>query len=439
MRRVIIFGAVLAAFFILSISACARKGNEGAKAVVPLKTAVPAGSHAGTSKAAMDYFGAANEAENRKDLVSAEKLMKKALELDPDNENFHFALGHIYDGQYRLEEAAEQFKEGFRINPDSAQSHEAFGMILFEQGKLAQSEEEMKKVLKINPGYARAYETLGNLALKQGREKEAEEYFLRAIKCDPDLVDPYIRLGTLYGSRREFKKGMNSLRKGLEANKRQINKGLSSAGGEEGHIRIVMAHLYFESGEIKKAYDEYRKALEVTPNLIGAFTGLAETSYKLGKPGEALAWLQRAQRLYPQEKRPYILEAEISMDGSRPKKAIEILEKLRKTQPEKSDLVTDSDLMRILADAYLKVGEVDKSEPLYLEALKIRPDYLQARYGLARIFARKGDLKDSMKELEKAATEERSFLKDAQEEKDFAKVRSMPEFKKLVKKIENED
>ncbi|MCD6309183.1 MAG: tetratricopeptide repeat protein, partial [Candidatus Eremiobacteraeota bacterium] len=191
-------------------------------------------------KEAENYFRMANIAQAERNHKKAEKLLKKAIELAPDIEKYHFALGHVYDEQCKLDEAAEEFLAGLEIDPESVRSREAFGMILFEQDKLDLAEEEMKKAIEIDPGYARAYETLGNIALKKGEKKKAETYLLKAIKCDPDLVDAYIRLGTLYIDRRDFSRGKSILDKALAVNERLIKKGDVGGHGEESYIRVVM-------------------------------------------------------------------------------------------------------------------------------------------------------------------------------------------------------
>lgn len=387
---------------------------------------------------ALSYFEAANDAQSRRDLISAEKLIKKAIEINPENEDYHFALGHIYDEQYKLNEAASEFRTAIKINPDSARSHEAFGMILFEQDKSTEAEEEMNKVLKIDPEYARAYETLGNLAIKKGNDLAAEKYLQKAILHDPDLVDAYIRLGTLYVNRKDFSKGKTILEKALIANERLLKKGTAGGHGEESHIRIVLGQLYFEKGEAQKAYNEFRKALDITPDLIGAFTGLAETSYKLGRPGESLAWIKRAKNLHSFEKRPYLLETRIYLDNNRPQRALEALEKIKKIHPEQSDQTTELEMATLSGETYLALNKNKDAEKFFTEALSIDPESGNAHYGLARILARKNKLKESISELKYAIEEEESYLEKTGKEKDFQKLRGAEEFKKLMKEMKRE-
>jgi len=99
-----------------------------------------------------------------------EKLLKKALELDPGCVGAHFNFGVLY------------------TEPD---------LLLEDQDKIDLAEEHYKKALELDPKNMKAHYNLGLLYACTKRVEEAQEEYAKVLEIDPDNVDKYDMLDSL--------------------------------------------------------------------------------------------------------------------------------------------------------------------------------------------------------------------------------------------------
>lgn len=128
---------------------------------------------------------------------------QKALQLDPDNKEAHYGLGHILIYQGKLPQAEAEFREALRIDPDYSEAHTYLGQIMANQGRWPEAIEEYRKALS-NPLYptpdlARFH--LGKALAHQGDLQGAMEALEDAASVEPAHVPPAalnLELGRVY-------------------------------------------------------------------------------------------------------------------------------------------------------------------------------------------------------------------------------------------------
>ncbi len=128
---------------------------------------------------------------------------QKSLQLDPDNKEAHYGLGHILAYQGKLPQAEVEFREALRIDPDYSEAHTYLGQIMASQGRWPEAIEEYRKALS-NPLYptpdlARFH--LGKALAQQGDLQGAMEAFEDAASVEPAHVPPAalnLELGRVY-------------------------------------------------------------------------------------------------------------------------------------------------------------------------------------------------------------------------------------------------
>ena len=123
--------------------------------------------------------------------------LKEAIQLDPENAQFHNTLGLVYlnlgrpiDGQAEIQAAIDLDKN----NPDY---HHNLGIAFAQQGKFDDAIVAYKKALSF-PTYTTpevAYYNMGEAYIRLRKAQEAVESFRAAIQLEPIMVAGYYGLG----------------------------------------------------------------------------------------------------------------------------------------------------------------------------------------------------------------------------------------------------
>jgi Tfp pilus assembly protein PilF len=125
--------------------------------------------------------------------------LREAVRLDPDNANYHNALGVILTDLRRPEEAEGEFRKAIGLDPGYAEAHHNLGLSLAEQGRYDLAIGAYQKALSL-PVYATpevGYYNLGRAYAQVNRAREAEDSLRTAIRLDPKLVPAYYQLGVV--------------------------------------------------------------------------------------------------------------------------------------------------------------------------------------------------------------------------------------------------
>lgn len=149
------------------------------------------------------YIDLANYYRSTKQYDKAERMSKKAIELNPKNDMPYLQLGNYYRYTKRFDEAIIVIGKAMEINPNNDWPYVQMGNIYKDQGKPDDAIPMFKKAIELNPKRNWGYKELGRVYLGQNKPDEAEKMFLRAIDIDPKPEEPdnaYIDLANLYTS-----------------------------------------------------------------------------------------------------------------------------------------------------------------------------------------------------------------------------------------------
>jgi Flp pilus assembly protein TadD len=97
----------------------------------------------------------------------AEKHIKAALELDPDNAYSLFVMGRLRLMQGKNDEALEALSRAADINPEDAEIQNNLGVALSEKGLRVPAEAALRKAVQIDPGCADAHANLAFVYITQ--------------------------------------------------------------------------------------------------------------------------------------------------------------------------------------------------------------------------------------------------------------------------------
>lgn len=182
-----------------------------------------------------------------KNYEKAELLIKKALNLNPDNEGLLFNLGSLHATKREFKQAIEYFSRVVTLNPlnfnarlylekakqeyeqqknlaKQLEANSPFyekGKKLMEQKKFKEAIIEFEKELKQNTLSARAYFHIGLCYSILNQLDDAITYYEKTLQIQPENTSTLNNIGLCYLMKNEKEKAKIYLKKSLEIDKNQ--------------------------------------------------------------------------------------------------------------------------------------------------------------------------------------------------------------------------
>jgi len=233
------------------------------------------------------YSGTA--AEKQKLYEDAEVDVEKALAIDPNLAEGHFARGLILWTPYKRfphEQAIQSYRRAIELNPNFDEAHHQLGFIYLHIGLLDKAQQEIEKALAINPGNTLARYRLGVINMCRAKYEEAFQIF----NSTPRDMNP--SLLAFYTSNALFRLGRN------EEASEIIEKFFKDYPKDEGGaVTSVKAMMLAKAGKKREAEATIQHAIEIGRG----YAHFHHTSYNIAsayalmnQPEQAMKWLQVA-------------------------------------------------------------------------------------------------------------------------------------------------
>ena len=233
------------------------------------------------------YF--APEAEKHQLNEDAAVAVEKALALDPNLAEAHFARGLIlwtHENRFQHEQAIQAYRRALQLDPNLDEAHLQLGVVYFHIGLLDKGQSELENALAINPGNALARSRLGVISLYRGKYEDAYRIFNGTpLKSNPSLWAYQTGTALFRLDRIEEANGL-------------IDKFLKDYPKDEGGVvTSVKAMMLAKAGKTREAEDAIQRAIEIGTG-FGHFHHTAyniASAYALMNQTEpAVKWLQVA-------------------------------------------------------------------------------------------------------------------------------------------------
>ncbi|MFA5119274.1 MAG: tetratricopeptide repeat protein [Candidatus Omnitrophota bacterium] len=236
---------------------------------------------------AQDYILEAQPQNVSAEVVLSENAFKKALELNPQDDNAYAELGAVYQIHKKYPESEMSFRKALEINPRNDEAHTGLGFIYQLHGKLLESEMSFKKALEINPENSKAYLGLGLIYEFFAQYPESERSFRKALEINPQNDKAYTGLGIIYQIQGKFLESERSFKKALEINP------------QNDKVYTGLGIIYQIQGKFLESKGSFEKALEINPRNDSAYAGLGAIYYVQGKLPESEEALNKALEVNP--------------------------------------------------------------------------------------------------------------------------------------------
>ena len=272
-------------------------------------------------------------------LDDAFRAHERAVQISPGSSTAHNNLGGDAHALGRFEEALSHYDTALRLDPRSADALRNRGATLLQLGRLDEAASSIEASLRIEPDSAEAHHSLGTVLLRARRPADAIAQFNEALRLDPAHAE-----------------ARNNLGMALEM-----------------------------SGRLPEAAAQYAEAARVRPSAI-TLDNLGYALLRMGRRDEARSRFEQAVRLQPDYAPARISLGTLLLDAGRVEEALQQY----RVAVEHSQGNTAAEAHNGMGVALASTGALDPAIGHFREAIRLRPDYEEARRNLERATAQRG-------------------------------------------------
>ena len=192
---------------------------------------------------AASLYELANIYVSKGELISAKLLLEKAIQINPDNKWYKILLAQIYQNNKQFEKASEIYTELIKLGPDNVDYYYLNALLLTSAKKYNEAIKaynELEKKIGYNEQIALARQNLYRAA---GMNKEAYAEIQRLIDRSPDVPEYYGVMADMYKEDGNMKKALEYYNKVLEIDP------------NNGFVHFSLATFYLQNKEVEKGYE----------------------------------------------------------------------------------------------------------------------------------------------------------------------------------------
>jgi serine/threonine protein kinase/Tfp pilus assembly protein PilF len=229
----------------------------------------------------------ASDAERKKSYEDAEVAVDKALAIDPNLAEGHFARGLMLWTPYKRfphAQAIQSYRRAIELNPNFDEAHHQLGFVYLHIGMLDKGQQEIEKALAINPSNTLARYRLGVIDMCRAKYAEAFQIFNSTpLEQNPELL-------AFYTSNALFRLGRDEEASALI--ERYFKDHSTDKGGMVTSVKAVMLA---KAGKNSEAEATIQHAIEIGrgyAHFHHTYYNIASAYALMKEPEQAVKWLQ---------------------------------------------------------------------------------------------------------------------------------------------------
>jgi tetratricopeptide (TPR) repeat protein/GT2 family glycosyltransferase len=353
---------------------------------------------------------------------------KKALALQPNLPEVYRNLASVFTQVGKEEEAADCWYETLRLKPNWATEAQYLELakLLSDRGKFDRAISCYRQAISLKPDLLEAYHLLGDILIQQGKEEEEILLYQQALARNIADWQVYYRLGEVYLTQKKWGEAVERYQKATElkadfwriwhrlgdalSNLQQweeaivaysqaikLNNNFSSSYNNLGVILLKLRRW-------QEAANSFRQAIELKPDFAWSYYNLGEALVALGQWDAAISAYRSALNLKPdlpevEQKLNIALRAR---DNSKDALAMAHNSSVDPHSYHKALGIKPNDpgLYVRLANTMTHQSRLNKAIGLYKMALRLQPDYTEAKIQLKLVTERKKRLYKAFQQVQ---------------------------------------
>ena len=221
------------------------------------------------------------------DFNLAIKLIKKSIDLDPNDPIKYLNLAKIFERTSRPKDSLISLESSLKLNQQIPETWFCLGNTLRVLEKHSDAILAYKNALTLNPYHAGAAGNLGALLLANFELDEAINFLSRAQTIDPNAPANYINLGHAWRDKGDTKKAIQAYETALKIDPNHVDTLIELAG----QFKAAGAH--------SDSINTYQKAVAIDPTNANAVAGLGWSFLENNLKKEAIEYYSHSLQTRP--------------------------------------------------------------------------------------------------------------------------------------------
>lgn len=414
----------------LSSARAAMSKSDGKAAMVHIKAALQLNARSPEARLMLgQLLLEAGRAE------SAEVELRKALEFKPDLASARPALARSMVFQKKYQKVLDEF-EKFESTDPGAKADVLVSLAKSRAGlgQFDVARQLVSQALVLQPNYIPAMLTGARLAAIDGGLEAGLKLIDSSLQAEPKNAEAWLlRADFLLYGRRDLVEAEKAYRKVLEllpqsdsavyltassaiismalqrgdtATAKQQFAPMQRSAATHPQTRFLEAQISAADGNFVRARELLGHVIKIAPDDVRVLLFLGIVEFQLNAPVQAQRHLGKAVSIAPALTLPRQWLARTYLRNGQSDKAKEALAPLLSAKP------VDAVTLSIAADANIAAGDFGAAEQLYVAAMKINPNDVNAKSALALLQLARGQSEAAFAELGKVAQTDTSTIAD---------------------------
>ncbi|MEI6127484.1 MAG: tetratricopeptide repeat protein [Pseudomonadota bacterium] len=323
-----------------------------------------------------DWISRADAVEDKK--IQAE-CYKKANILNPDSDESHIALGRLYESEKNTKLAIAEYESAVRIKPQNISAVKSLLALYKKAGSSDKALETYEKLAKVDPGASDDYYyQAGLIAEKQGSDDKAMALYQDVLEKNRGHIDARQRIIKLCEKNKQWNKAIENTNVLLEYD------------AKNGGLYLYLSDMYLKKNDVNAAIAAVEKAQKLRPNDSSVYLQLAVLSEKAKDDDKAVEYYKKALKINTKNAAAYNNLGLLLEKKGNKKESIDSYEKAISLEPKNAGFYKN------LADAYEKNKDWDKAAKTYERVLGLDKGNSDAMEAVAVLYYKANNKEKSL-------------------------------------------
>lgn len=309
-----------------------------------------------------------------RNLQQAQEQTDVLLQKRPKDPAVHSILSSLLAARDNIPGAIGEMQQAIALDPTRWEAYLSLALLQLRNNQSDAAEVSFKKVIELNPKAMQAQLVLGNYYQSRSRVGEAEQLFHRATDLDPNSPEPRAALARLY-----LAEGRKADAEGV------LTQAKHDLANNPAGYRLL-GEFYFVTGDLDKAAAEYAALYQEHPKDIPLKKNYIELLIQTHRFAEARKFDDEILKTNPNDDDALVYQSQMQISDGDANGAAQKLQTVINNAPK------NSEAHYVLGIAFEKLGNLERAEGEWREALRLRPDLLDAQRALAGAAMRQGDM-----------------------------------------------
>ncbi|MGH9514613.1 MAG: tetratricopeptide repeat protein [Terriglobales bacterium] len=319
---------------------------------------------------AADYVSTGNPS----DISTAEEHTGLLLQKQPNDPDSHIAAANLLNAERKFPEAIAEIQKAIALAPARGDSYLNLALVQTKVGQFDSAEANYKKAIDLKAQGENAHMALAAFYQTRGRYSEAEQQVQLVIAADPKDVNARASLAKLYmsqGKRAEAEQFLSQVKRDFPKN---------SVGYR------MLGDYYFAEGDLDKATAEYASLHQEHPKDAEVSRNYVQLLILKNRIAEADQLNESTLKSNAKDDQALTFRGEIQLQRNQISEAVQTLQGVVSRNPDMA--VAHYQLGLALS----RLGESDRAGTEWQQAIRLRPNMVEADRALAGLALQKSDI-----------------------------------------------